>query len=80
MPETLQCTVSLVDRYMTCASQVLIGEFQLVGVTAMLIACKFHEIHKPAISDFLELTENSFTRAEMLKMETRLLITVNFAV
>ena len=46
----------------------------------MLIACKFHEIHKPAISDFLRLTEDSFTRSAMLSMETRVLKTVDFTV
>ena len=82
LPETLQCTVSLVDRFMACSKQcgLQISEFQLIGITAMLIACKFHEIHKPAISDFLRLTEDSFTRSAMLSMETRVLKTVDFTV
>lgn len=72
--------MSLVDRYIACAKQVLINEFQLVGITAMLIACKVHEIHKPAIADFLSLTKGSFFRAQMLEMENKLLKTINFAV
>ena len=49
LPETLQCTISLVDRFMASSRQIMISEFQLIGVTAMLIACKFHEIRKPSI-------------------------------
>ena len=80
LPETLQCTVSLVDRFMANSRQLIISEFQLVGVTSMLIASKFHEIRCPPISDFLRLTEDSFTRPAMLEMETRVLKTVDFAV
>ena len=80
LPETLQCSVSLVDRFMANTRQLVISEFQLVGVTAMLIASKFHEIRSPTISDFLQLTEDSFSRAAMLEMETRVLKTVDFAV
>ena len=80
LPETLQCTVSLIDRFMASSRQLVISEFQLVGVTSMLIASKFHEIRSPTISDFLRLTEDSFTRAAMLEMETRVLKAVDFAV
>ena len=60
-PETLYITVNLVDRY--CERQVVArNEYQLLGVTAMLVACKYEEIWVPKIDDFVDITDNTYTK------------------
>ena len=47
-PETLFITVNLIDRY--CSTEkVPRSEYQLLGVTAMLIAAKYEEIYVPKV-------------------------------
>lgn len=48
MPETLYLTVYIIDRYLSLES-VLRRDLQLVGITAMLIACKYEEIWAPEV-------------------------------
>jgi cyclin B len=55
--ETLYITVNLIDRHLS-RTKVLRCHLQLVGVAAMLIACKFEEIQPPKVSDFVFITEN----------------------
>jgi len=35
-------------------------KLQLVGVTAMLIACKYEEIYPPIVKDFVYITDNAY--------------------
>lgn len=37
-------------------------EYQLLGVTCMLIASKYQEINPPVVDDFTYITDNSYTR------------------
>ena len=60
-PETLFITVNLVDRYCE-REKVPRSEYQLLGVTAMLIACKYEEIYVPKIEDFVDITDNTYTK------------------
>lgn len=48
MPETLYLTVNIIDRYLSIQT-VTKGKLQLVGITAMLIACKYEEIWPPQV-------------------------------
>jgi cyclin B len=56
LPETLFLTINLMDRY-CMVKQVLRNEYQLLGVTAMLIASKYEEIYPPEIRDFVHITD-----------------------
>lgn len=40
-----------------------------MGITALLIATKYEEIYPPTVKDFIYLTDNTFTRAQLLAME-----------
>jgi len=48
LPETLFLSVSIIDRFLTlkCVAR---EQLQLVGVTAMFIACKYEEIYPPEV-------------------------------
>ena len=47
-PPTLYLMVHLIDQYCT-HNQVQRSKLQLVGITALLIACKYEEIYPPEV-------------------------------
>ena len=50
VPETLYLCVNIIDRY--CSIQeVRRSQLQLVGVTALFLACKYEEIYPPEVRD-----------------------------
>ena len=78
LPETIQATVSLIDRFLQCKKVQALSDFQLIGITAMFIACKFHELYPPVISDFIQVTYNSFTKKQLLELEVEMMIALDF--
>jgi len=77
VPESLYLTVNLIDRYLE-KEQVNRQKLQLAGVTAMLIACKYEEIYPPIVRDFVYITDNAYTKEEILAMERHMLQTLDF--
>jgi hypothetical protein len=77
MPETLYVTVSAIDRYLAVC-EIKKSELHLVGLTALLISTKYEEIYPPDLKDLLEISENKFTKAEVLEMETKMLTALDF--
>lgn len=53
---------------------------QLVGVTAMVIATKYEEIHFPILEDWVYLSADSVQRAQIIEMEIRILRALDFDV
>ncbi|KAJ7565517.1 hypothetical protein O6H91_02G063700 [Diphasiastrum complanatum] len=77
MPETLFLTTNLIDRYLSC--QIVSRKYlQLVGVTAMLVASKYEEIWAPEVQDFVFISDNAYTRDQVLGMEKKMLNTLRF--
>ena len=64
VPETLYLTVNLVDRYLE-RKQVSRPNLQLVGVTSLLIACKYEEIYPPELCEFVRICDCAYTRDEV---------------
>ncbi|PFH53068.1 hypothetical protein AMATHDRAFT_138498, partial [Amanita thiersii Skay4041] len=79
LPETLWIAVNIVDRFLT-KRVISVNKFQLVGVTAMFIAAKYEEILAPSVDEFVFMTENGFTRDEILKGERIILQTLDFQI
>jgi len=77
--ETLHLTVNLVDRYLS-KKQVNKKRLQLVGVVAMFIATKFEEISPPELHDWVYITDNAYTKNDVLLMECDMLSTLNFQI
>ena len=44
----------------------------------MFIACKFHELYPPVISDYIQITKNSYSKQELLAMEASVIIALEF--
>ncbi|WCJ17847.1 Cyclin-A3-1 [Euphorbia peplus] len=70
--DTLYLTVSYVDRYLS--SQVLSrNKLQLLGVSCMHIASKYEEISPPNVEDFCYITDNTYSKEEVVCMEKEVL-------
>lgn len=53
-------------------------KLQLVGVTAMLVACKYEEMYTPEVGDFAYITDNAFSKSQILEMERVVLKSLKF--
>ena len=45
-------------------------------MTSLLISTKYEEIYPPELKELLNVSENKFNRAEVLKMEREMLMTL----
>ncbi|KAJ2494520.1 G2/mitotic-specific cyclin, partial [Coemansia sp. RSA 2052] len=54
LPETIFLAVNIIDRFLS-KRQVAVAKFQLIGVTALMLACKYEETTTPHIEDFVFL-------------------------
>ena len=77
LPETLFLTINIIDRYLSI-SKATKENLQLIGITSMLIACKYEEIYFPEIKDFIYMTDNTYSKDEVLKMEYEILKKLEF--
>ena len=74
---TLWLTVNLLDRYLE-RKPLLRNRLQLLGVTCLLIACKFEEIYPPEVRDCVFVTDNAYSRDEVLSMEQSVLSVLDY--
>ncbi|XP_020573172.1 G2/mitotic-specific cyclin-2-like [Phalaenopsis equestris] len=77
MEETLFLTVNLIDRFLARQS-VVRKKLQLVGMTAMLLACKYEEVLVPVVEDLIIISDRAYTREEVLQMESLMANTLQF--
>lgn len=75
--DTLYLTVSYIDRFLS--SQALSrNNLQLLGVSCMLIASKYEEISPPQVESFCHITDNTYTKDQVLDMEKQVLKSLNY--
>lgn len=72
MPESLYLTINILDRFLSVKT-VPRRELQLVGISSMLIACKYEEIWAPEVNDFTHISDNAYARDQILQMEKSIL-------
>ncbi|OAY65450.1 Cyclin-B2-1 [Ananas comosus] len=77
MDETLFLTVNIIDRFLS-RQTVIRKKLQLVGVTAMLLACKYEEVSVPVVEDLILISDRAYTRHEVLEMESLMVNTLQF--
>ncbi|KAK1645936.1 hypothetical protein QYE76_063741 [Lolium multiflorum] len=75
--DTLYLTVSYIDRFLS-ANSLNRQKLQLLGVSAMLIASKYEEISPPNVEDFCYITDNTYMKQELIKMESDILNILKF--
>lgn len=67
--ETFHMAVSIIDRFLQSTNKTKRRELQLVGVTALFIAAKYEELYPPEITDFVYITDETYTKRQILDME-----------
>ncbi|KHG12980.1 G2/mitotic-specific cyclin-1 [Gossypium arboreum] len=77
MGETLFLTVNLIDRFLS-QQTVMRKKLQLVGLVAMLLACKYEEVSVPVVGDLILISDKAYSRKEVLEMERLMLNTLQF--
>jgi hypothetical protein len=75
--ETFLLTINIIDRYLSI-KKINRNYLQLLGITAMLISCKFEEIYTPKINDFIYYTDYTYNVNEVINMEFEILNTLDF--
>ena len=80
MPESLNLTIFLIDRYQSSLSMKKTNKNQLhlLGVAAILISTKYEEVVGPEIKDLQRISENKFTHAQIVAMEHEILFALQF--
>jgi len=79
LQETLFLTVNTIDRFLAVQGKTVYkSRLQLVGVAAMFLVCKIEEVYAPAISDFVYITDNAYTEAEIRQMELQIIRALDF--
>ena len=75
--ETLYITIFIIDAYLSL-KKIERCNFQLLGVTALLIACKQNEILFRKISEYAYITDNAYKEEDIRKMEYKVLNALDF--
>ncbi|CAH8382515.1 unnamed protein product [Eruca vesicaria subsp. sativa] len=79
VPDTLYLTVYLIDWFLH-GNYLERQSLQLLGITCMLIASKYEEITAPRVEEFCLMTDNTYTRDQVLEMENQVLAHFSFQV
>ncbi|XP_017428376.1 cyclin-A3-2 isoform X3 [Vigna angularis] len=75
--DTLYFCVAYIDRFLSL--KVLSRQrLQLLGVAAMLVASKYEEVKPPEVEDFCYITDNTYSKEEVLNMEADILTALKF--
>ncbi|KAI3460182.1 hypothetical protein Pfo_016845 [Paulownia fortunei] len=77
LSDTLYLTVSYIDRFLSM-NVINRQRLQLLGVSSMLIASKYEEISPPHVEDFCYITDNTYRKEEVVKMEADVLKSLRF--
>jgi len=77
--ETVFLTVSYIDQFLSSLT-ISLQNFQLLGTAALFIASKYEEIYPPELKDFIFVTDDAYTKFQMLSMEKVILKSLNFSV
>ncbi|XP_063513780.1 cyclin-P isoform X1 [Pongo pygmaeus] len=75
--DTLYLAVHLLDSYLS-AGRVRLHRLQLLGVACLFVACKMEECVLPEPAFLCLLSADSFSRAELLRAERRILSRLDF--
>lgn len=75
--ETLHLCVNYIDRFLTHVP-VARSKLQLVGVGCMIVAAKYEDVSPPTVDDLVYISDNTYTRDEILAMEGAVLQRLNF--
>lgn len=76
--ETYHMAVSMIDRYLQETPSTSRRYLQLVGVTALFMASKYEELMPPDITDFVYVTDDTYSKEQILEMEKNVFKALGF--
>lgn len=77
--ETLFICTNTIDRFLSKMS-IPTSNFQLLGVAAMFMATKYEEVYPPNLYQFVEVTDETYSKKQITQMEQEILKTLNFRI
>ena len=78
--DTLFLSVIIFDRYMSIINNIDKNKLQLIGVTSLLIACKYEEIFSPEMRDFICILDREYEKEDLMEQENNMLKILKFEV
>nr|CAH7722226.1 unnamed protein product [Callosobruchus chinensis] len=75
--ESLYLAVNFIDRFLSYMS-VVRAKLQLVGTAALFLASKYEEIYPPALREFVYITDDTYTKRQVIRMEQLILKVLGF--
>lgn len=75
--DTLHLAVNYIDRFLS-RMMVARARLQLVGTAAMFLASKYEEIYPPEATEFVYVTDDTYNKSQVLRMEHLILKVLNF--
>lgn len=78
--ETTHTAMRLIDEFTQCKQAIAKSDYQLVGVAALLVACKFEEVFVPKLTDLELCTNRAYSVAQIRTMERQLLTQTHWRV
>jgi cyclin B len=76
-PLTLWMIINVFDRFLATTFMPR-NRLQLAAIVSLFICCKFEEVHTPDVKDCLFLTDNTYTRADIVLTEAMILQAINY--
>ncbi|KAK4361922.1 hypothetical protein RND71_017163 [Anisodus tanguticus] len=77
VPDTLYLAVHFIDLFLS-QNYAERKNLQLLGITCMLVASKYEEMCAPRVEEFCFITDNAYTKSEVLAMESLVLNFLGF--
>lgn len=77
VPDTLYLAVHFIDLFLS-QNYVERKNLQLLGITCVLVASKYEEMCAPRVEEFCFITDNAYTKNEVLAMESLVLNFLGF--
>jgi cyclin A len=76
--ETLHLACNYIDRFLSRCS-VSKKNLQLLGVVCLLVASKYEEKYPPHVDEFVYITDNTYTKEQVLSMEMLVMKVLKFS-
>lgn len=78
MDETLFAAVWYLDKYLGNGPQIKKQNFQLIGISCLMIASKFEEVYPPSLLDFVKVCDGAYTIEDIKDCEADIMIQLKF--
>ena len=78
LDETLFSSIWYLDSYITVTANIKKSDFQLIGITCLMIASKFEEVYPPCIADFKTVCDNAYDNEQLLDCEAEIMLQLKF--